>query len=95
MKDHWYQCPTHGERHFLKAFALCPLVGDGECLAPDTEIYCGGSDLCPNCSVDHTWHGDCGLSPEQVAAAKPCGLPLRAIPCPEHLVGLFGQSVIP
>jgi hypothetical protein len=37
-----------------------------ECAAPEE---CGGCDFCCNCSTTGTFHGDCGLTPEQIAQA--------------------------
>jgi hypothetical protein len=38
------------------------LLTPGECLAPDAPMYCGGSDLCPNCSTSGQFHGTCGIN---------------------------------
>lgn len=37
----------------------------GECLAPDSPMYCGGSDLCP-CRTDGHFSGTCLVTPELV-----------------------------
>lgn len=38
------------------------LLTPGSCLQPDGDMYCGGSDLCPNCSTSGQFHGTCGIN---------------------------------
>lgn len=58
---------TTQNQRTIHALAL-HILRPGDCLAPDGDHgdYCGGSDLCANCSVGHVFHGDCGIAKELV-----------------------------